>query len=60
MTAVLEYLCSELLDLAGEICIKKEKMKFITSKHIKLGVSNDDELSKFFNGKSLEKKDKEN
>ena len=45
MAAVLEYITSEIMELAGENC-KVEKRQRITPRHIKLAVSNDPELTK--------------
>ncbi len=47
LTAVLEYLASEILDLAGNICKEESKVR-IVPRHIKMAISNDPELSKMF------------
>jgi len=45
MAAVLEYLCSEIFELSGEICLD-HKMKTIQPKHINLALRGDAELAK--------------
>ena len=45
MAAVLEYICSEILELAGENC-KVDKRSRITPRHIQLAVRNDPEINK--------------
>ena len=45
MAAVLEYLTSEIMELAGENC-KVEKKTRITPRHIQLAVRNDPEINK--------------
>ena len=45
MAAVLEYLCSEILELAGEHT-KKDKRIQMMPRHIQLAVRNDEELNK--------------
>jgi len=47
MTAVLEYLCAEMLETAGFKCIDMKK-KLITPQHIELAVRKDLELAKLF------------
>lgn len=44
MTAVLEYLVAEALEVAGDITIKKKK-KRITPRHVTLGFRDDQELN---------------
>ena len=46
MTAVCEYLCGEILDLAATIAQENRK-KRIVPRHIMLAVSQDEELSKY-------------
>ena len=43
LSAVLEYLCAEVLELAGNAA-RDNKKKIITPRHILLAVANDDEL----------------
>ena len=43
LSAVLEYLCAEVLELAGNAA-RDNKKKLITPRHILLAVGNDDEL----------------
>ena len=45
LSAVLEYLCAEVLELAGNAA-SDNKRKVITPRHILLAVANDDELHK--------------
>ena len=47
LTAVLEYMTSEILDLSVKAAIDNKKSRIIP-RHIFLAVSNDTELSKFF------------
>lgn len=49
MAAVLEYVCAEVLELAGDIC-EQQKKKTIQPRHINLGLRQDDELSKMAAG----------
>jgi len=44
LTATIEYLCSELLDLAGNAATENHR-KRITPRHIMMAVKHDDELS---------------
>jgi histone H2A len=45
MAAVLEYVCAEVLELSGDLCLQ-HKNKIIQPRHINLGLRSDDELSK--------------
>jgi len=45
MAAVLEYITSEILELAGEHCLQ-DKRKQITPRHVQLAVRNDEEINK--------------
>ena len=47
MAAALEYLCMEILDLAGQCC-DEHKKKTIAPRHIQLAIRNDEELNKLF------------
>ncbi|XP_065499061.1 histone H2A, sperm-like [Caloenas nicobarica] len=47
LTAVLEYLTAEIIELAGNAAWENKK-KRITPRHIQLAVRNDDELNKIF------------
>nr|XP_003227926.1 PREDICTED: histone H2A, sperm-like [Anolis carolinensis] len=47
LTAVLEYLTAEILELAGNAAHENKKQR-IVPRHIQLGVRNDDELNKLF------------
>ena len=48
MTSVLEYLCAELLELAGNAA-QDNKKKTIKPRHIQLAIRNDEELNKLLN-----------
>jgi len=45
--AVLEYLCAEVVELAGNAC-RDNKRKTINPRHLMLAVRNDEELQKLF------------
>ena len=47
LASVLQYLTSEILEMAGDITTEK-KMKTIMPKHIMLAIRNDEELVKLF------------
>ncbi|WWC85199.1 uncharacterized protein L201_000058 [Kwoniella dendrophila CBS 6074] len=46
-TAVLEYLCCEVVEVSGLVAINFKK-KRITPRHLQIGIQNDDELCKLF------------
>jgi histone H2A len=46
MAAVLEYMCAEILELAGNAA-RDNKRQRIAPRHIQLAVRNDEELNKF-------------
>ena len=45
LAAVFDYLCSEILEIAGNIC-EQHKMQRIKPRHLQLAIRNDDELAK--------------
>lgn len=47
LAAVLEYICAEVLELAGNVARDHQKIR-VTPRFIKLSILNDEELSKFF------------
>ena len=47
--AVLEYLCAEVLESAGDVC-KETGRHRITPRHIELAVRNDDDLGRYLSG----------
>ena len=47
LAAVLEYLCAEVLDLAGHVCTDSKRVR-ILPRHIELAVRNDEDLGKLF------------
>ena len=49
LAAVLEYLCAEILELAGNAARDNKKSRIIP-RHITLAVRNDEELNKFLSG----------
>jgi len=49
LTAFLEYLCAEILELAGNVARDNKKSR-IVPRHITLDVKNDEELNKLLGG----------
>ncbi|KAM9359394.1 histone H2A-like [Symphorus nematophorus] len=52
LSAVLEYLCAEILELAGNACRDNKKQR-IAPRHILLAVKNDEELNKLLAGVTI-------
>eukprot|EP01068_Selenidium_serpulae_P006152 Selendium_serpulae@DN42_c0_g1_i2.p1 len=52
LAAVLEYLCAELLELAGNAA-KDQKKSRVVPRHIQMAVRSDEELNKFFSGATI-------
>ena len=47
MTAVMEFLCAEILEIAGFQCLENKK-RLITPRHIELAVRKDEAFARLF------------
>ena len=52
LAAVMEYLCAEVLEVAGDACKELKKLR-IMPRHIELSIRNDTDLERLFQNKTI-------